>query len=246
MIAARSGREPKVSEISPRNMFEISPRHNTYIRWLGSREVPLFCIDNVFVDPDAVRRFAFQRDFPTSQAYYPGRHQPLSPRDPAVAAFCTFLANVLSRATGKLIKPSAVVSDFSILTTPEEQLLGLQGQPHIDGTPMLGVIYLNDSDFGGTVFFRNRATNSMKVVTPKEKEHYAEITKEQHQAVRRNKYIVDSDADWEKVEIIDGIKNRLVIWPGNVFHAIQVKVPPDQGKLAEKRLTQRVIVNSIQ
>lgn len=226
-------------------VFEISPAHRPYVKWLGNREVPLFCVDNIFSDPDAVRRFAFTREFPTSQAYYPGRHQPLNVSEPGVSGFCAFIADLLSRATRKAITAGSIVTDFSILTTPEKKLLGLQGQPHIDGTPMLGVIYLNDGDYGGTVFFRNRTTGSMKVFTPVEKAHYSEITNAQHQAAQQTKFIVDSDGDWEKIEVIDGIKNRLVIWPGNVFHSIEVKVPPEKGNLSEKRLTQRVIVNQL-
>ena len=227
------------------NVFQINPNHRVYIKWLGKREVPLFCIDDVFVDPDKVREFAFQKEFPTSQAYYPGRHQPLTSAIPGIGEFCRFIAGLLSQATGKKVAPEAIASDFSIVTTPEQKLLGLQGQPHIDGTPMLGVIYLNDGDYGGTVFFRNRTTGSMRVLTPEEKKHYAEITQQRHQAARQTKYIVDFDSDWEKVDVVDGIKNRLVIWPGNVFHSVEVKVPPEKGAISEKRLTQRVIVTRI-
>lgn len=227
------------------SVFKINPDHRAYVKWLGNREIPLFCVDDIFVDPDGVRKFAFQNEFPTSQAYYPGRHQPLTPAVPGVTDFCNFIADMLSRATGKRIASTSIISDFSIITTPEERLLGLQGQPHIDGTPMLGVIYLNDGDYGGTVFFRNRTTGSMRVLTPAEKKHYAEITQEHHQAERKTKYIVDSDGDWEKIDVVDGIKNRMVIWPGNVFHSVEVKVPPEKGALAEKRLTQRVIVTQV-
>jgi hypothetical protein len=227
------------------NVFEINPKHHAYVKWLGNREVPLFCIDNIFANPNGVRQFAFQREFPSSQAYYPGRHQPLSSSEPGVASFCGFIADLLSRATRKKISPGSIASDFSILTTPEGKLLGTQGQPHIDGTPMLGVIYLNDGDYGGTIFFRNRTTKSMRVQTPVEKAHYEAITQDKHEAARPTKYITDSDQDWEKVDLVDGLKNRLVIWPGNVFHSIEVKVPPEKGAFSEKRLTQRVIVNQL-
>ncbi|MCB1691830.1 MAG: hypothetical protein KDI19_03640 [Pseudomonadales bacterium] len=207
--------------------------------------MPLFLIDDLYVDPDAVRQFAFERSFPESQAYYPGRHQPLPSNDPSIRIFSDFMAKVLSHATGKPISGSAISTDFSILTTPENGLLGLQGQPHIDATPMLGVIYLNSADFGGTVFFRNKETGSMSVVTDEHREQYARITTRSDENPGDKRYITDSSGIWEKVDVIDGNKNRLVIWPGNVFHSIEVKVPPDLGKVEEKRLTQRVIVNRI-
>ena len=227
------------------SVFQINPAHRPYVKWLGNHEVPLFCIDDVFLDPDGVRRRAFGGEFPTSEAYYPGRHQPLVSSEAGVGDFCAFIAGLLSRATGKTVRAAAIATDFSILTTPEKDLLARQGQPHIDGTPMLGVIYLNNGDYGGTVFFRNRTTGSMRVVTPSEREHYAKISKGQLEVEREVRFIVDSDTDWEKVDAVDGIKNRLVIWPGNVFHSVEVKVPPEKGALSEKRLTQRVIINHI-
>lgn len=202
-------------------------------------------IDDLYVDPDGVRRLAFENNFPQSQAYYPGRHQPLSPLESDVRAFCHFIARVLSHATGRNVSGASIATDFSILTTPEKALLNLQGQPHVDGSPMLGVIYLNDGDYGGTVFFRNRETGSMSIVTPDQQEHYRRITAANATSSDTLQYVVDSTDDWERVDVVDGRKNRLVIWPGNVFHSIQVKVPPELGSVSSKRLTQRVIINSV-
>ena len=212
------------------NVFAINRNHRAYVKWLGQREVPLFCIDDIFVDPDAVRSFAFEREFPTSQAYYPGRHQPLDSSVPGIREFSEFISGLLSQATKQRITPNAISTDFSILTTPENQLLGLQGQPHIDGTPMLGVIYLNNGDYGGTIFFRNRETGSMRVVTPEQKEHYKKIMQSSHNAERKHRYITDSDEDWEKVDSVDGINNRLVIWPGAVLPFDRGQSTAGQGK----------------
>ncbi|MBQ91945.1 MAG: hypothetical protein CMG87_01585 [Marinobacter sp.] len=226
------------------SVFDINFESRPEVVWLGNREVPLLVIDDVFKDPDAVRDYAFQRNFPESQAYYPGRHQPLSPSEPGIANFCLFMSRVLSKGTGRSISADAISTDFSIITTAENSLLENQGQPHIDSTPMLGVIYLNQLDFGGTVFFRNRDTGSMVVRTPTEREHYSKVT-----SARKNKhaegYVIDSSGPWEKVISLEGRYNRLVIWPGNVWHSVEVKVPPEQGGLHEKRLTQRVIVEVV-
>lgn len=228
------------------NKLQINPNSTPYVKWLGDNEVPLFIIDDLFVNPSAVRDSAFSKSFPSSKAYYPGRHQPLSQEDESVKAFCFFIAEILSYATGKNINGEAVSTDFSILTTAENSLLNMQGQPHIDGTPMLGVVYLNDKDFGGTVFFRNKETGSMKVVTEKEKAHYERVSNSNTSLAKPSlKYVTDTTEEWEKIEVVEGINNRLVIWPGNVFHSIEVKVDPSLGATNEKRLTQRVIVNAL-
>lgn len=225
--------------------FNINFNSRPKVVWLGAQEVPLLVVDDIFANPEEVRALAFERSFPESQAYYPGRHQPLTPSTPGIVELCIFIARVLSESTGKGISPNSISTDFSILTTAENSLLENQGQPHIDATPMLGVIYLNTEDFGGTVFFRNRETGSMRVVTPAEKEHYKAVTSERAGS-RAESYIVDSQGPWEKVTAIEGKLNRLVVWPGNVWHSVEVKVAPERGVLHEKRLTQRIIVNTLE
>lgn len=227
------------------NPFVINPLHKPYVHWIGNHEIPLFCIDNLYADPKAVKEFAFERQFPSSQAYYPGRHQPLESDVEGIPEFLDFMANLLSIATNLGIQAANMSTDFSIVTTPEHKLLGSQGQPHIDGCPMLGVIYLNNEDFGGTVFFRNRETGSMKVITPEERAHHARITEQRHDPENKHSFITGSDNDWERVEGMDGVNNRLVMWPGDVWHSINIKIPPEDGNLEDKRLTQRVIVGSL-
>lgn len=228
-------------------IFDINFESKASIVWLGNQEVPLLVIDEFYKFPLQVRDFAFERSFPESQAYYPGRHQPLDDSIAGIGNFCTFISRVLSHATKKSISAPAITTDFSILTTPERALVSGQGAPHIDATPMLGVIYLNTLDFGGTVFFRNKTTGSMAVASPEEKSHYEGIQSRQQTEnnASSEKYITSDNGDWEKVRTIDGKLNRLVIWPGNVWHSVEVKVPPELGRIDEKRLTQRVIVNSI-
>ena len=58
-------------------------------------------------------------------------------------------------------------------------------------------------------------------------------------------YVTETTDSWQKEAVIDGKLNRLVIWPGNVWHSVEVKVPPEDGRLNEKRLTQRVIIDRL-
>ncbi|MGB0659916.1 MAG: DUF6445 family protein [Mangrovicoccus sp.] len=227
------------------NPFALNPSMRAYVDWIGEKEVPLFRIDDIYIDPDAVRDFAFQMEFPNSQAYYPGRHQPLSEDIEGIPEFLAHIGALFGQAVNQTVPPGGIGTDFSIVTTPEYKLLGQQGQPHIDGVPMLGVIYLNDADFGGTIFFRNKETGSVKVLTPQEKEHYDRVTSGQQNGERQNTYITDSDSDWEAIHTTDGTKNCLVMWPGTVWHSINVKIPPETGEISDKRLTQRVIINKV-
>ena len=85
----------------------------------------------------------------------------------------------------------------------------------------------------------------MLVRTPDEKKVFDEITtaaKERQSSVH---YVTDSDEDWEVVHRTEGEMNRLVMWPGTILHSIDIRVAPETGTLPDKRLTQRVLVNSI-
>jgi hypothetical protein len=84
----------------------------------------------------------------------------------------------------------------------------------------------------------------MVVVSESEQEHYEKITSGSD-GKKQLSYIFDTTEEWEKIETIEGVNNRLVIWPGNVFHSIEVKVDPSLGRVNEKRLTQRVIINEV-
>lgn len=226
-------------------ILEINPHFKAYVKHIGKEKVPLLLIEDIFAKPDLVREYAFSREFPSSQAYYPGRHQPLTDDGQGLNKFLSFMAKVISHATNIKIEPGWITSDFSIITTPEDQLLSTQGQPHIDGTPMLGVIYLNPQPMGGTVFFNNNDTNSMVVLTAEQKQHYQKISTTADSQVDK-KYIIDSTQAWSVVERIPGTYNKLVMWPGHVFHSVEVLMKPQPGEpLTHKRLTQRIILNQV-
>ena len=105
--------------------FKINFNSRPKVVWLGNREVPLLVIDDIFADPQNVKAQALNQSFPESQAYYPGRHQPLPNSIPGISEFCLFIARVLSQATGRDISPSSINTDFSVITTAENSLLEL-------------------------------------------------------------------------------------------------------------------------
>ncbi len=227
------------------NPFKINKNMKPRVHWLGDREAPLLLIDELYDAPDLIRQLAFEGEFGIPGSYYPGKHQQVDLTGSNVREFCDFIADFVAHFTKMRVSGNDIETDFSVITTPENQLKHIQGQPHIDGTPFLGVIYLNPTDMGGTMFFRNRHTGSVMVMSEKEKAHYSALTERKMASDERKSYLLDSNAEWEKIDTIPGQYNRLTIWPGQVFHSVEIKSNPGKGEIEEKRLTQRVIINRI-
>src|SRR4030081_3855346 len=133
-------------------------------------------------------------------------------------------------------------SFFSVVTTASTDLLPIQSIPHYDSTdPNLfaAVIYLCDTRFSGTSFYRHRKTG------------YEEITEE-----NRNNYKLSLDNDMRihgvpKKEYMNGDSllleaifsnelkfNSAIIYPGRILHAGNIKrqFSPPKDK-SEWRLT---------
>ena len=173
---------------------------------------------------------------------YPGLRAPMP--ESFSTAFRAWLAPVLQQH-GLLGSGGTVHSDasfFSFVSTASTDLLPIQRIPHYDSTdPNLfaAVIYLCDTRFSGTSFYRHRKTG------------YEEITEES-----RNNYRIALDNDmrlhgappqgyingdsqlFERVYSNQLQFNSAIIYPGRILHAGDIerhfKPPQDQS---EWRLT---------
>jgi hypothetical protein len=58
-------------------------------------------------------------------------------------------------------------------------------------------------------------------------------------------YNFDRHPAWRKIYTIEPIFNRFVLYPGNVFHAIDVKHVDDEIDISRARVTQRFIVGRV-
>ncbi|MFL6734891.1 MAG: DUF6445 family protein [Sphingomicrobium sp.] len=89
--------------------------------------------------------------------------------------------------------------------------------------PVFGLIYLNEEDRGGTLFFRPRSR-----VAP---------------TTGRQGYQTQSDEHVELCGRIEGRFNRLAIYPGFILHSGEVKGDwiENEERLTAPRLTQRIM-----
>lgn len=207
---------------------------------MADGSIPVLYIDDFYSDPLEVREQALAASFDGSGALYPGRHAPI--RSPEARAVVNQICAVLSALGDRVFEPATANTDFSILTTKAKDLLGAQKHPHIDPTPVLGLVYLNPGSSSGTCLFRNKVLGFDSVVTVEHREALQQFLAVEGPTFEPSGYNLSGNAAWEKIYTIDGKFNRLVVYPGNVFHSIDVTDVPPSFSIETARLTQRIII----
>jgi len=173
---------------------------------------------------------------------YPGRHTPLNTE--ASQRVLHHVCHLLTLVGERIYEPATAHTDFSILTTKAKDLLNAQKHPHIDPTPVLGLVYLNPHLTQGTCFFYNRVLGTHTIVGEEQLKRLGDFMNDESQEYEPTDYAVNDSEAWQKIYTIEGLFNRLVVYPGNVFHSIDVTDVPDKVSAPEARLTQRIIVQN--
>ncbi len=220
-------------------VFRLNPAAELRIESVGE-DCPVLVVDGFYADPEAVRQLALRGSFDSSLAYYPGLHSHI----PARAL--TPLFEQLSRLLGTLgtpgLEPTHFTSDFSIVTTPAAEMLANQKHPHIDGLLVAGVIYLNPHLEIGTCLFRHLPTGKAMLRTQAEMDEYGAWLRDHGEATQPDSYAVEQDGIWERLHTLAGRYNRLVMYPGNAFHSIDMRDVQAHHTMETARLTQRLFV----
>jgi hypothetical protein len=230
--------------------FAFNDNAQVRLARIGRRGIAVSMIDNVLHDPEGVAALGFAQSYAQDRGnLYPGVRAPMP--ESFSTAFRAWLTPILRR-NGMLEGSRAIHRDssfFSVVTTASTDLLPIQRIPHYDSTDpglFAAVIYLCDTRFSGTSFYRHRKTG------------YEEITEE-----NRNNYELALDTDMRvhgapKKEYINGdsvlfeviFSNELkfnsgIIYPGRILHAgnIQRQFNPPQDE-HEWRLTVTALLQS--
>lgn len=204
-------------------------------------DVPVLYIEDFYADPERVRADALRAAYDQSVALYPGRHAPI--RSPELDEVKRQLCAIMTAIGDQIYEPDAIVSDFSILTAKPDQLLGAQKHPHIDPGPVLGLVYLNPHDHQGTCFFRNRRLGTHVIRGTEQQDALLRFLAEEGPTYEPDGYDLTGNEVWEKIYTIEGKWNRFVMYPGNVFHSIDVRHIPERFDMETVRLTQRFLVS---
>jgi hypothetical protein len=175
--------------------------------------------DNLSAQPDELRKLALSKSYNEPPADTPRL---------AVTAACT---EPETMAMGDLIKPYIEKIDnnevVGINVLFRYTLANAQKKVfcHVDGCSYAGLLYLSKPEdcAGGTTIYRHKATGD-------------EIYDKAH----RQLYDFKDAAQWEVISEIEMVYNRLIMYPGQLFHAI---TPVFFGDTIDNaRLTQNVFI----
>lgn len=196
-------------------------------------QVPYLTLDGVFADPLAVREAALALDYSEGTAHYPGRVARFPAGDPSLTAFIQKAAGLVTREYlprlpvlpdgRRLSSLRGVDTDFAITDTHPDQLSALQREPHTDAVPVFGLVYLNEQPRGGTLFFKPGGQPGAHT--------------------EGSAYPSRSDERFEVCGHIEGLFNRLAIYPGFIAHSGEIEGEwiGSDDRFRSPRLTQRIM-----
>ena len=199
---------------------------------IGTEKAPLLVIDNVVADPDRLVRKAGRSEFSPQGEYFPGvRARAPSSYDRFLAAL---LAPLLREHFG--MQPARFafpMCHYSLVTTPAEGLEFLQRVPHIDSVAANGlatVHYLFHGDWGGTAFYRHRATGFELIDASRWDTYFARLAEESRGAdAPKPGYIGDDTPLFQRIGQVEPAFNRMIVYRRNSLHSGRIddtRVPP--------------------
>jgi hypothetical protein len=175
--------------------------------------------DDFYRDPDRVRRLALSKTYQQPPAGTPRL---------AVTAVCTeaeskamydLLQPYLPATTGNPIVGANILFRYTLADARKKVFC------HVDGCSSAGIVYLTSPEncAGGTTIYRHRATGD-------------EIYRKEN----RQLYDFRDPDQWEIIREVEMVYNRLVMYPGQLFHAITPVFFGD--RIDNARLTQNVFI----
>lgn len=212
-------------------LIQPHPGLTLQVRRFGADAAPLLVIDQAVADPDRLVRKASRGYFSRQGAMFPGLRMraPLSYE----GLLEQLLRPLLDRhfglpAHGRFVFP---MCHYSLVTTAPEDLVFLQRVPHVDSVHDNGlatVHYLFRGGWGGTAFYRHRATGFERVDEARRDAYFA-LLQAQAEGDGAHGYINGDSALFERIDQVDGVFNRLVVYRRNSLHSGNIdnaRVPP--------------------
>ncbi|KAF1686058.1 hypothetical protein B1992_10170 [Pseudoxanthomonas broegbernensis] len=214
-------------------ILDLSPDLRIQRRSLGNEGAPLLIVDSLLVDPDRLVRKAARSQFVPQSSMFPGI------RANAPSTYPRMLEQLLRPLLeehfglprdGSLAFP---MCHYSLVTTPPAQLAFLQRVPHIDSHAHNGlatVHYLFRGDWGGTAFYRHRSTGYEYVDHARKLAYFTRLEEESRsEAATPPGYIGDDTPLFERIDRVDAVFDRLVVYRRNSLHSGAIdnrNVPP--------------------
>ena len=201
---------------------DVAPAVDVRMCTIGRERAPLLVIDNFVKHPDDLVKQAIPRQFARGGQFFPGI------RAKAPRSYQRFLLSelkdLLIDCFGLEAKSlNLSMCHFSLVTTRPEDLVGVQRIPHFDhvGRERLASIhYLFRGGYGGTAFYRHRATG-FEAIDASRRDTYLDVLHEELQGPHAPAaaYINGDTPLFEQIDEQDGTFNRLLVYRGNSLHS---------------------------
>lgn len=209
-------------------LFACNDAAEVKVAHVGRRGIAVTRIDNVLHDPEGVAALGFAQSYAEDRGnLYPGLRASMP--ESFSTAFRAWLTPILRRS-GVLAGNQVINRDasfFSVVTTASRDLLPIQCIPHYDSTdPNLfaAVIYLCDTRFSGTSFYRHRKTG-YEEITEENRENYRlalDSDMRRHGAPKRE-YMNGDSLLFEVIFSNELRFNSAIIYPGRILHAANIE-----------------------
>jgi len=197
-----------------------------------------------FVDaPNELIEFASLQKFAKITPQYPGIRAALP--DHAFRQWMSELAPMLDATFGTAKKGWQGQAWFSLVTTPPSALIPMQRLPHVDGTDprqIAMMLYLHETDHGGTGFFRHRSTGLESLTD----DNFAQYRAGLEEDVRKSglpdsAYVTNGAPHFERIHVTSGAFNQAVFYRGNILHSGMINKDSD---LSPDPKTGRLTINA--
>ena len=204
--------------------FEFNNDAPVEVAHIGRRGLTVTLIDEALRDPQSVVNLGFAQPYAEDRSnLYPGMRAPMP--ESFSTAFRAWLTPILRR-NGVLQPNQAIQRDssfFSVVTTATQDLLPIQRIPHYDSTdPLLlaAVIYLCDTRFSGTSFYRHRRTGYEEITAENQDNYRIALDSDLRKYGPPDKQYMNGDSFLFEAIFCSQLRfNRAIVYPGRALHA---------------------------
>lgn len=220
--------------------LELHPDFTINKLAIGSEGTPLIVIDNFVANAESLVEIASGRTYLEPFRFYPGLR---------AKAPLSYQRLIIEKLKPTLVECFGVdpfrmqfsMAHFSLVTKSAGELDPLQTVPHIDTSePGLATVhYLFKGDFGGTAFYRHRATG-FEVITEERRVPFLSLLHQQlaGPSAPPNEYINGDTPLFEQISSQQGVFNRMLVYRRNSLHSGAIpksfvpSVNPSRGRLS--------------
>lgn len=224
-------------------IFQFNPQPAIETIAVGEEASPVRIIDQALADPASLVALAGREAqfFVDERNFYPGVRMALP------YAFGAAFRGWLAAWVGPSLRPHdpvAISEDqhyFAVASRSAASLAPIQSIPHYDSTDpaiFAAILYLCDPVFGGTAFYRHRATGYERITAARQKNYHLALNHDLRRYAPPSGYIRGDTGGFKRIGSIPLRYNRLIIYSGNLLHAADIADPgPGPAELVQGRLT---------